>query len=345
MTAGQLRPETLPEDTRRILEGIEEGRRGALARAITWIENGDPRAAPLLDFLQPRTGQAWRTGITGPPGAGKSTLVDGLTRYWSEQGRKTALLAVDPSSPFSGGALLGDRVRLDRALEQTDVFVRSMANRGSLGGLALATGAAADLLDAFGFEEIVLETVGVGQAEVDIAAAADVTVVVLTPASGDGVQAMKAGLMEVGDVFVVNKADEGGAERLAAELEQMLALRQAQREPDEGPDRQLVPENPRILVASAREGRGIEALAGAIEETRREGMASGRVPALREQRALMRVRRLLAEGLRAAIWENRRLRRGVRQALARGEGPDAFARRLLQAIFNRLDPDEPEEPA
>ena len=337
------------EEARKLLDGFREGRAGALARAISWIENGDPRSEELLDALQPQVGRAWRIGVTGPPGAGKSTLVDGLARHWSDGGRRTGLIAVDPSSPFSGGALLGDRVRMDRALEETDVFVRSMANRGSLGGLALATGATADLMDAFGFEEIVLETVGVGQAEVDIAAAADTTVVVLTPASGDGVQAMKAGLMEVGDVFVVNKADAGGAERLAAELEQMLAMRAEVRaeqvavEGEPHPDQHLLPSEPRILLAAAREGRGVAEVAEAVEQVREADRASGRLAELRQRRALMRVRRLIAEGLREAIWNNHRLRRGVRDALAEGIGPDAYARRLLELIFNRLDPDVPDE--
>ena len=180
------------EETCASLEaGLRAGEVGALARAISWTESQHADVIPLLNALSGQVGRAWRTGITGPPGAGKSTLVDALVRSWHTSARKPALLAVDPSSPLTGGALLGDRVRMDRSVEETDVFVRSMANRGSLGGLSRAAGMAADFCDVAGYDEIVLETVGVGQAEVDIASASDVTVVVLTPASGDGVQTMK----------------------------------------------------------------------------------------------------------------------------------------------------------
>ncbi|RMH01837.1 MAG: methylmalonyl Co-A mutase-associated GTPase MeaB [Planctomycetota bacterium] len=310
--------------TEELLRRFRAGRPGALARAISWVEDGDPRAAELLEALHADTGRAWRTGITGPPGAGKSTLADALASAWAAAGRRTGLIAVDPSSPFTGGALLGDRVRMDRATGEHGVFVRSMASRGSLGGLALATGAAADLMDAFGFAEILLETVGVGQAEIDIAAAADITVVVLTPASGDGVQAMKAGLMEAADLFVVNKADTPGADRLAAELEQVLALRPGADPP------------PPVLRCRAREGAGVAELAAAIEARRAADRASGRLAERRRGRDLARLRRVLGEILRTALWRRHGLEARAAEALAAGERPDAAARRLAAEVLARL---------
>lgn len=306
-----------------LLDGIRAGRTGALARAISWAENGEPGAEDLLDALHADTGRAWRTGITGPPGAGKSTLADALCRAWAGAGRRTALLAVDPSSPFSGGALLGDRVRMDRALSESGVYVRSMANRGSLGGLALAAGAAADLLDAFGFAEVLLETVGVGQAEVDIAAAADVTLVVLTPHSGDGVQAMKAGLTEVADLFVVNKADAPGADRIKHELEAALELR-----PDGAPPVEVV-------CCSALHGDGLDELGDAIERKRAAEESSGRLARRRRDRALARVKRLVVEELRARVWASPELLERARVGLAGGRAPERLARELVEGLLER----------
>ncbi|HEY8469670.1 MAG TPA: methylmalonyl Co-A mutase-associated GTPase MeaB [Longimicrobiales bacterium] len=209
----------------RLLEDFLAGKRPALARAISIVENGRAAGPALLHALHPRIGRARRIGITGPPGAGKSTLTAALIGAFRARGETVGVVAVDPTSPFTGGALLGDRIRMGEATLDPGVFIRSMATRGSLGGLALTTKEVADLLDAFGFDHVLIETVGVGQSELDIAAAADTTIVVLVPESGDSVQAMKAGLMEIADVFVINKADRPGAERLAREVEMMLRLR------------------------------------------------------------------------------------------------------------------------
>ena len=209
----------------RLLEDFLAGKRPALARAISIVENGRAAGPVLLHALHPRIGRARRIGITGPPGAGKSTLTAALIGAFRARGETVGVVAVDPTSPFTGGALLGDRIRMGEATLDPGVFIRSMATRGSLGGLALTTKEVADLLDAFGFDHVLIETVGVGQSELDIAAAADTTIVVLVPESGDSVQAMKAGLMEIADVFVINKADRPGAERLAREVEMMLRLR------------------------------------------------------------------------------------------------------------------------
>ena len=194
------------------------GDRLALARLITRVENRGPEIPEIMRAIQPRLGRAHVLGITGPPGAGKSTLVDRLTSHLRTEGAAVGVLAVDPSSPFTGGAVLGDRIRMQAHTLDPEVFIRSMATRGSLGGLAGATGDVLKLMDAFGFPWVLVETVGVGQTELDIVKLADTTVVALVPESGDSVQAMKAGLMEVADIFVVNKADRDGAHALMAEL-------------------------------------------------------------------------------------------------------------------------------
>ncbi|MBX3002259.1 MAG: methylmalonyl Co-A mutase-associated GTPase MeaB [Caldilineaceae bacterium] len=205
-----------------LIRGVLDGNRLALARAISYVEDDHAGAREILDALYPHTGRAHLIGVTGAPGTGKSTLVTALTRSYRERGERVAVLAVDPSSPFTGGALLGDRVRMTALSGDPGVFIRSMATRGHLGGLAAATADALLLLDAAGFERILVETVGVGQAEVEIAGTAHTTVVVEAPGLGDEVQAIKAGVMEIADIFVVNKADRPGVERTVSALEMML---------------------------------------------------------------------------------------------------------------------------
>ena len=300
-------------DINPLLKRFKAGHQGALARAISLVENNAREGGELLDALHGETGSAQRTGITGPPGAGKSTLVDALASHWATAGRKLGLLAVDPSSPFSGGALLGDRV-----------FVRSMATRGSLGGMSLAAGAAADLMDAFGFDEILLETVGVGQAEIDIAAATDVCVVVLTPQSGDGVQAMKAGLMEAADLFVVNKADQAGADLLCSEIEQMLDFRPA------------TAVRPLVLKSIATTAEGIEKIASAIDELRLKSANDGRAETRRRARDLARTRRVFAETLRSALWLEHELEAVAQSQLDAGARPDRVAQKLASDCLNRF---------
>jgi LAO/AO transport system kinase len=227
----------------------------ALARAATWIEDRRSEAEPLLRELFPHTGRALVLGVTGSPGAGKSTLCDQLAAALRAESKSVGILAVDPSSPYTGGAILGDRVRMQRHHSDPGVFIRSMATRGWLGGLARATTEMTILLDAAGFDVVIVETVGVGQDEVEIARLADVTIVALAPGMGDDVQAMKAGIMEIADVFVVNKADLPGAEKLERELKASLTL--AHR-----PDGWV----PKIVATVATEGRGIaEALVAARE--------------------------------------------------------------------------------
>ncbi|MGH7443264.1 MAG: methylmalonyl Co-A mutase-associated GTPase MeaB, partial [Longimicrobiales bacterium] len=208
-----------------LLTRFDAGERAALARAISIVENQRPGFLALLTTLHARLGRAHRIGVTGPPGSGKSTLTAGLVRYYRAHGETVGVIAVDPTSPFTGGALLGDRIRMNDVGMDDGVFIRSMATRGSLGGIALATKEIADVMDAFGFDRVIVETVGVGQSELDIARAADTTLVVLVPESGDGIQAMKAGLMEAADLFAINKSDRPGADRLAREVAMMLHLR------------------------------------------------------------------------------------------------------------------------
>ena len=209
----------------RLLADFAARRPAALARAVSLVENRRPGFESVLGALHAKVGRARRIGITGPPGAGKSTLTMRLVQSLREQGLTVAVVAVDPTSPFTGGALLGDRIRMEAVALDPGVFIRSMATRGSLGGLAAATRDVADVLDAFGFDHIILETVGVGQSELDIARTADSSVVVLVPESGDSIQTLKAGLMEIADLFVVNKSDRPGADRLRNEIELMLGLR------------------------------------------------------------------------------------------------------------------------
>lgn len=275
-----------------ILGGLSAGDAASIARLITWAENQDPRVEEVLRRVFVETGGAYRVGITGPPGAGKSTLIEPLVLASRARGARVAVVAVDPTSPFTGGALLGDRIRMGGLAGDPGVFVRSMASRGSLGGLATATADALDLLDAAGYRELIVETVGVGQLELDVAMAADTVVVVLVPESGDGVQTMKAGLMEIGDVFVVNKADREGAHLLARDMETMLGMAPAR----EG-------WIPPVVQASARTGRGVDEVIRAMEAHRAHRIAAGGLEARRKtalrERILGEARRGLLERMEA----------------------------------------------
>ncbi len=208
-----------------LLSQFTEGKKAALARAVSIVENRRSGADHLLAELHPKLGRARRIGVTGPPGAGKSTLTTELTAAYRRAGLTVGIVAVDPTSPFTGGALLGDRIRMEAVALDPGVFIRSMATRGSLGGLAAATRDVTDVLDAFGLDRVIIETVGVGQTELDVSRTADTTMVVLVPESGDSIQTLKAGLMEIADIFIVNKSDRPGADRLRNELELMIGLR------------------------------------------------------------------------------------------------------------------------
>jgi LAO/AO transport system kinase len=249
-----------------LVEAATGGDRRALARLLTAIESRTALAEPALRRLYPKSGRAHLVGITGPPGAGKSTLVAGLTAELRQAGRSVGVVAVDPSSPITGGALLGDRVRMQVHAEDPDVFIRSMASRGHAGGLASTSTTAAAVLDACGFDMILLETVGTGQSEVEVAAAADTTVVLESPEMGDEIQAIKAGLLEVADLVVVNKGDRPGAQRTAAQLRAMLvaAGRPKVGGSAAGPGRPR-PKQPEVLVTIAATGAGVAELLAAID--------------------------------------------------------------------------------
>lgn len=215
----------MPAATERLLADFAAGKTPALARAVSIVENQRPGIDEILGSLHPKLGRARRIGITGPPGAGKSTITALVTQEFRAAGLSVGIVCVDPTSPFTGGALLGDRVRMESVSLDDSVYIRSMATRGSLGGLAASTREVADVLDAFGFDRVIIETVGVGQSELDVARTADTTMVVLVPESGDSIQTLKAGVMEIADVFVVNKSDRPGADRLRNDVELMLGLR------------------------------------------------------------------------------------------------------------------------
>src|SRR5437773_2739049 len=268
-----------------LIERVAAGDVTAVARAISKVEEGGPGASDLMKQIFSRTGRALIVGITGAPGAGKSSLVDKLAAFYRKRGERVGIIAVDPSSPFSGGAILGDRIRMQTLSLDKGVFIRSMATRGQLGGLARATVDAVAILDAAGYEKILVETVGVGQDEIEIAKTADVCVVVLVPGMGDDVQTMKAGIMEIGDVLVINKADREGVLRTEKELEGLLSFGHAE------------DWRPAIVKTVATENRGIEDLASAIERCREFQKTAPASVERRQSIARWRILELLRERL------------------------------------------------
>ncbi len=303
------------------LAAVRSGERRALARAVTAVENELEGYEGLLDALFPLTGSAWRIGITGPPGAGKSTLVDGLIKRFRTNGDSVAVVAVDPTSPFTGGALLGDRIRMGRWADDPGVFIRSLATRGALGGLSLAAEATADVFDAAGFSRVILETVGVGQAEIDIAQAADTVCVVLVPDSGDAVQAMKAGLMEIADCFCINKSDHPDAARFTGALRSVLHLR-----PSSAPE-------PAVIKTVASRGEGLDALFEALCAEHEKLVTSGRRDTLRLDRFRRRVRRIAVRKLEAQFWNQMRMRR-FEDTLARLDPGDRRPFALAESLLS-----------
>jgi LAO/AO transport system kinase len=297
-----------------LIDRVLAGEPRAVARAISVVEDGGAGASELMRGVFPHTGRGLVVGITGSPGAGKSSLVDKLAGLYRRRGERVGIVAVDPSSPFSGGAILGDRIRMQALGLDPGVFIRSMATRGNLGGLARATVDAVAILDAAGYGKVVVETVGVGQDEVEIVKTADVSVVVLVPGMGDDIQAIKAGIMEIGDVFVINKADRDGVLRTEKELEALLSL--ATR-PDGW--------SPPIVKTVATENKGLEELAAAVESYREFQKSSPGAQGRRGAVARWRILELLRERLLA-----RALERG-----GAGERLDALAQEVAE---KRRDP-------
>lgn len=300
-------------DARSLAEGVLAGEPRALARAITLAESGHESVADLSERIYPHTGRAVTVGVTGFPGAGKSSLVDQLVGEYRRRGSKVGVVAVDPSSAFSGGAILGDRVRMMRHSGDPGVFIRSMATRGHLGGLARASGDAIDLLDAAGYDVVLIETLGVGQDEIDIAGVADAVVVVLVPGMGDDIQAIKAGILEIADLFVVNKADREGADKLVSEMQQMLSLVE---------DRT---EKPPILKTVAIRGEGVPELVRAIDRHVARLEADGGRAARRRRRAEQRLKDLAEQEL---------LRRAIRE----GIGAEGWERLVGRLAAREVDP-------
>lgn len=294
----------------------------AIARAISMVEDGDPGLRALSAALYPSTGRAWTIGLTGAPGVGKSTLAGRIVAAARAGGQRVAVLAIDPTSPFTGGALLGDRVRMQDHATDPGVFIRSMATRGHLGGMALAAPEAVRILDAAGYDTIVVETVGVGQVEVDVAAATDTTLVVVAPGWGDAVQVAKAGILEIADVFVVNKAEREGADAAVRDLRAMLRLA------EEGGARDGW--TPPVVATTAAEDAGTADLMEAIGRHRAHLREDGRLDRARSRRLLGEVEALALEGSRVAV--RRRLEADgglVGDLVARRVDPYAAADRLV----------------
>ncbi|MFA4909526.1 MAG: methylmalonyl Co-A mutase-associated GTPase MeaB [Desulfobacteria bacterium] len=315
------------------MELVDEVRKGsvrALAKLITLVENEMPGGIEAMEKIYPLTGNAYIIGITGPPGAGKSTLTDRITKELRRQNYTVGIIAIDPTSPFTGGALLGDRVRMQGVSSDEDVFIRSMATRGSLGGLSRATSDTVKLLDAYGKDYIIIETVGVGQDEVDIVRTADVSILAVMPGGGDDIQAIKAGIMEIGDIFVVNKADRDGADRLVTEIKMMLGLSSTERE-----------WTPPVIKTIATEDQGIDTLVEKIKEHREFLVKSGMLACRRKERIRCEIIKMVEyeiyRYLDSLIAENKDFfEQRLEDIVNKKEDPYLLAKKTVETIAKRI---------
>ncbi len=307
-----------------LVEDLLSGNRRAAARLISLVENEDAQKRELLKDIFPHTGRSYVIGVTGSPGSGKSSLVDCLLQKMRADDLKIGVIGVDPTSPFSGGAILGDRIRMQEHALDEDIFIRSMGTRGSLGGLARATREAIQVLDAFGKDIVLIETVGVGQSEVDIVKTADSTMVVLTPAGGDSVQTLKAGIMEIADIFVINKADLPGTERTTTEVNMMLDMKNSDQW------------RPPVLSTVSVRGEGIEELWGSLKDHRRFMEESGRLMEIRRERVSRELTEQVEYLVKNRIWdqvkEQIELDTLVEKIVHRRKDPYSAAYELLEQI-------------
>jgi LAO/AO transport system kinase len=314
---------------RNLIENIYNEDRRSIARAISIVESNNSFTSEYLKVIHNKVGKAYRIGITGPPGAGKSTITNQLTKFFRKQNIKIAIIAVDPTSPFTGGALLGDRVRMTDIGMDEGVFIRSMATRGSLGGLSKRAIDAADVLDAAGFDIIIFETVGVGQSELDIAQAADTTIVVLVPESGDSVQAMKAGLMEIADFFVLNKSDRPGSQQAYTALQTILMIK------DHDENSWL----PNIIKTVASENSGIDDIASEIDRHKIFMKEKNKFQSKRDHQAKVRIKEIVEHKLKDELWSEtgeNSLNSSLQKVILGNLSPYQIAEEIIEDFKKRI---------